>query len=198
MLGFNTTSPNHVEWYISVMLFSMFIIFPILRYKYSLFVCVISPALSLVVTGYLFHTYHSLTGVMVWEGFFYKSMLRGIVEICIGISSFEVARYIKSNYDFTRHSYSRLLITIVQILLFISYCLLVMTALHKKYEFFALLLAPMLLIVAYNRLSLFSSLFDNSFIFTLGKLTLPLYLSQVAAINFIRTFSSSSSQIMLV
>ena len=147
MLGFKGFSPNHVSWYLSVMLISMFVIYAFARKYYSVFVKVVAPILALFILGYLFFTYGSLSGVMVRTGIFYKSMLRGFAEILIGLTTYEIAEHFMK-IEFKRST--RILITIMNLIILSGCGTYVMFTLSARYEFLVIPAAAILMITSYS------------------------------------------------
>ena len=190
MLGFTGFSPNHVSWYLSVMLISMFVIYPLVRRWYSVFVRVIAPALGMFILGYLYHKTGSLTGVMVMVGIFYKSLLRGFAEILIGLSVYEIAEWFKT---YKNGKVKSVLITVLSILIVALSWVYIMFTLSSKYEYLFIPISALLLIFAYSEQGLLFKTLSNKASFLLGKLTLPIYLSQVACINIIGHFGKDLS-----
>ncbi|MBP5260508.1 MAG: acyltransferase [Clostridiales bacterium] len=190
MLGFKGTSPNHVSWYLSVMLISMFVIYPFARKWYSVFVKVIAPVLALVILGYLYLNYGSLTGVMVKVGIFYKSMLRGFAEILIGLTVYEIAEWFKAK---EKTKAQRVLISVAAVILLIGSGIYIMHTLPSRYEFLMIPVSAALMVIAHSRQGILFDLVNNRFSVLLGKLTLPVYLSQVTMINLIGYFGSEWS-----
>jgi len=190
MFGFKGTSPNHVTWYLSVMLISMFIIYPFLRKHYDVFAKVAAPVLGMFILGHLYLKYGSLTGVMVMDGIFYKSMLRGFAEILIGICTYEAAEYVRSIKPGRLKS---IMFTVISILLIIGSFIYIMHTLPARYEFIMVFVSAVLLIIAYSEQSLLSGALNNRFTVLLGELTLPLYLSQVTVINLTGRFGTDLS-----
>ena len=190
MLGFKGFSPNHVSWYLSVMLIAMLVIYPFARKYYSVFVKVAAPVITLFILGYLFLTYGSLSGVMVRTGIFYKSMLRGFAEILTGLTTYEIAEYF-SKKEFKKSE--RILITLLNLAILAGCGTYVMFTLSAKYEFLVIPAASILMITSYSGAGILSGYMNNRFCVLLGKLTMPVYLSQVTFINLIGHFGTELS-----
>ena len=94
MSGISLANPNHVEWYISCMLIAMAILYPICRRYYTAFTHYFAPLGSLLILGYLFYTTGALTGVNVWTGLCFKSVLRALCEIALGTTAYELSRFL--------------------------------------------------------------------------------------------------------
>lgn len=90
-IGFHLSSPIGGEWYISVMLISMLIIYPILKKNFEMFSKIIAPLIFLIIIGLLFKNYGGLGNTSTWTPFGYKCLYRGLAEICLGIFSFQLA-----------------------------------------------------------------------------------------------------------
>lgn len=76
---------NIPMWYLSVMLISVTIIFPLmLKYK-DVFFYIIAPIVFLALMGYLFQTYGEMSTPFIWTGYAYKGMLRGFAGIVGGV-----------------------------------------------------------------------------------------------------------------
>lgn len=95
MSGISLANPNHVEWYISCMLLAMCIIYPFVLRYYDAVYKYISPVFAIFATGYLMYTTNALTGVSVWIGFCFKSMLRACIEILLGGTAYELSEKLR-------------------------------------------------------------------------------------------------------
>ena len=193
MLGFKGSQPNHIEWYISTMLFCMLIIYPILLKYYKIFTYVIAPILSLLLLGYLSYTTNSLTGVSVWLGFCYKSMLRSFVEISLGVIAFEVTKYVKKLHLNLKQ---KILLNCLEWFCIISTSIFVVLTFTKQYEVYVLFLIMIMIIIAFSKQTWYPKWLDNSVIRKIGKFTLPVYLSQVGALNIVNIFFADQSIIV--
>ena len=190
MLGFKGFSPNHVSWYLSVMLISMFVIYAFARKYYSVFVKVIAPLLALFILGYLFLAYGSLSGVMVRTGIFYKSMLRGFAEILVGMTTYEIAECV-SKKELKRPA--RVLATVLNLIVILGCAVYVIFTLSAKYEFLVIPASSFLMVTSYSGAGVLSKHMNNKICVLLGKLTMPVYLSQVTFINLIGYFGKELS-----
>ena len=83
MSGLTIHNLNHIEWYISVMLLVMAIIYPFAKKYYNNFVKIFCPIMAILLLGYLQYNYQSITGVMVYNGLFFKSFISVIKPILI-------------------------------------------------------------------------------------------------------------------
>jgi peptidoglycan/LPS O-acetylase OafA/YrhL len=181
MSGINFTNPNHIEWYISCMLIAMAIIYPICKKYYDKFTRYFAPLLALLILGYMIYTTSALTGVTKWTGVCYKSLLRAIVEISLGTCSYEFSRFLSSK-KFT--SSQRFIFTLIELVSLVASVLYVVLTMPRKYEVYVLALFFVLVSITFSGVSYGNKIFNNKFSYFLGKITLPIYLAQVAAIDF--------------
>ena len=180
MTGTGMVNPNHVTWYLSCMLIAMAVLYPLCRKYYTMFTHYIAPLAAVLLLGYCMKTTGRLTGVSHWSGICYKSVLRAVIEIALGAAAFEIARYISGkNYK----KAARHLFAAAELLLFV--CIMVYCVGTFPHQWEQLELAALFLLVtlAFSGASSGAGFFDHAVFFHLGKLSLPLYLTQVGVIN---------------
>ena len=180
MTGISFSNPNHIEWYLSCMLIAMAIIYPILLKFYDSFTHYFAPLFALLICGYIIYTTGSLTGVSVWMGICYKSLWRAMAEISLGTFAFEFSKQLSSR-SFTKRS--RFFLTVSEIFCLLMTTIFVMTTLPIKYEIYALIAVFFIISISFSEQSYGTKLFNHKFVYFLGKLSLPIYLAQIAAIN---------------
>lgn len=185
MSGINFSNPNHVEWYLSCMFIAMIIIYPLCKRFYANFTRYIAPLFSLIVFGYLIYTTKSLTGVTVWTGICYKSLLRAICEISLGTTAFEICRAINEKEYSSRQ---KLIMSVAEITSFLIIGLYVISSFSTKYEIYILMLLFALIVFAFSKKTYTVKLFNNRFCCFLGKISLPIYLVQIAAITIVNKY----------
>ena len=177
---FDESNVNSIEWYISVMLFSMLLLYPLLRRNYSLFVHVLAPAFALGTLGWMTHTYHSLTEVSVWTGLCFKSMLRGNAEIALGTTAFEITRTLDQK---ALNKAQKVFLSLLEgAFLFLSVLFMAMTV-SDHYQVFCLAPLFVLVVLAFSSQTACPEIFTRPVVFYLGRLSLPLYLVQLFSLN---------------
>lgn len=174
----------HIEWYISSMLLSMAILYPFMRKYYYSFVRVICPVIVLFGLGYMQQVTGALTGVSVWMGIALKGMLRGLLEVALGTVCFEVSRALTKAFD-EKGKACRLFWTFVEAGCFIGSILFIITTLGTKYEILILGAFFVMIAVSASGISYGTEFFDKKIFYFLGKLSLSIYLSQLAAIYIV-------------
>lgn len=172
--------PNSVEWYLSVMLLVMMLLYPICRKYYDMLVYCIAPLGGLMLAGYFKHQYHKLTGVSTWTGFMYKSVLRGLLEIALGAVAYELCLFIQKWCDNNR---KRLMITMAEIALYAGVTYIMVSTLERDYEIYALMLLFCALPISFSGCTYGCDLFNNRVCYFLGKISLPIYLIQLFSAN---------------
>ena len=76
--------------------------------------------------------------------------------------------------------------------------LFIILTVNEKYEFTALIALFFGIVISYSDVTYSSKLFNNKIFYFLGKLSLPIYLSQISAINIsVIVFSSYSNSIKI-
>lgn len=180
MAGFGFKYINNIEWYLSVMLICMCIIYPMLRKWYETFSRVIAPLFAMLILGYVMHTYGRLVGVSTWVGITYKSMFRGFSEICLGIFCFEVCRYIQNSKIDTK---KRVLLSLLEAVSWIGAFGIIMFTFDYKSNIFALAFMAIGITCTFTGLTYGNDIFNKKAINYLGKLSLPIYLIQLMTIE---------------
>lgn len=179
MSGVGIVSLNHVEWYISVMLLVMAVLYPICKKNYNVFTNIVCPIGSLFILGYLQKNFHSLTGIGVNVGIFYKGFLRGLAEIMLGMFLYNISENLSSK----KYSNSKkLLFTIIELSCYIMCFLILLLTITKKYEIYMLFALSIAIPLTFSKVTYTANIFRFKIFELLGQLTLPLYLTQLSAI----------------
>lgn len=182
MSGFGENYINHIEWYLSVMLLGMLVIYPFLRKKIDVFAKIVAPLVSVFVLGYMYQSYGRLTGVTVWEGLCYRSVFRGVAELSLGIVCFVVCQKMK---DIQMTSAQKCVFTGIEILCWLAAFAMMLMTLPCIYEFYILTFIVLGTICSFSGLSYGGNLFNKGLFYYLGKLSLPVYLCQLIPIMLI-------------
>ena len=83
--GIGGHSINSPLWYLSSMLLSMLVLYPLIRKWPDNSVYIAIPLISIISLGYLWNNYHSLLTPKTWMGFTFKGNLRALAELGIGV-----------------------------------------------------------------------------------------------------------------
>ena len=184
MSGLKMENPQFVEWYLSVMVLGMLVLYPIIRKHFYVFTRVIAPAVGIFMLGYLYHKYHVLGDVKTWSVYFLKAMLRGTAELCLGAFTYEVVQILKEKINVERIKVLNTIIYVGGILVFILFsCRKLRGHLSQEYQFLGVPLFMLLVAVCFLGGTCFSNALNNKVVMFLGKFSLPLYLAQVVGVR---------------
>lgn len=185
MTGINFSNPNHFEWYISCMFIAMLLIYPVCRKWYYVFTRYYSWIIASLIFGYLIYKNGCLTGVSAWEGLCYRSLLRAIGDISIGTTAFELSRYISEK---ELSSVKKAMLSMVEVIFFFMTIMLMMFTFPRKYQIYILVCMFIVVTIAFSGVTYGARAYNKPFFNFLGKLSLPIYLGQLPAINLVMSF----------
>ena len=191
--GIPSANLNGVEWYLSVMLISSAVIYPLCRRYASVFSKVAAPVAGCMIIGYLGQKYGRLTEVNLWDGLFYKSMLRGFAEILIGVFISEIcADYLMPLCGRIRRR-TKVLLTLMEWGAYGYATLFVFFTFPWEGEFVALMAIMLAVTLSYSGLTYTATLFNRPFVYFLGRCSLPIYLSQKSALLLVHSLTERSA-----
>lgn len=187
-VGFDYSNLNRVEWYLTCMLFAIMILYPICRKYYSMFVHVIAPVGGLFILGYIAHNFGTFTNTGRWNGFVFICMLRAIAEIALGATTFEISRTLSQKVFSYRE---RIGLTLLEWGGVAFTALFIMSTIDTKYEIYEVFVMMMVIALIFSEQVLWNHLLDHPFCYFLGKASLPIYLSQVLPLDFVKEYMTS-------
>ena len=157
------------EWYISTMLFVMFVLFPFaVRFK-STFTGIIAPVIGLLLLSFNALTNAKLLGT--------DHNIRGFQDICLGIGCWYVWTLFK---DRELKKKQKIIVTIVETssyAMVTAYCF---STMSKKYQIYTALLLCVAVTLSFSGKGLLgeTQYFDKEIFYRLGKWSIPIYLMQ--------------------
>ena len=168
---------NNPTWYLSAMLLTMLILYPLLlKYKKS-FSQIVCPIIGLLILGYLYQKYGHLRDPDCWDGFFRKGTLRGFAEISLGIACYELCMQLRK-YNFT--VLSKAIFTIIEYGSLIAIIWYSNTETCWDMDCPSVILMGIAVIIAGGNLSLLSGFWSKLKITPfLGKFSLMIYLNHI-------------------
>ena len=191
VFGFDSTWANKLTWYLDVWFMVTFILYPILRKHYDVFVKIICPLLALFVLGYMAHEYESITGIEDgWTGIFYKCFLRGLSEMCLGCCTYSLTRQF-NKYRFTE--FGKKLLGVLEIIGYILVLLFSCSTVDVKYCFPVFFVMWLALILTFSNVNPCHEVFDKPVFGWLGKASLLIYLNQFYAIRLVQELFEDTS-----
>lgn len=187
MTGLKGLSVNGPIWYISSMLLSMMILYPLIRrYKYN-FLYIVAPLIILLGLGYLNRNFNNLRTPTMWIGFTYKGNIRAFIELLLGGILYIVCEKFKE-INFTK--FGKIFITVIEILCFITpFFISQFVTSATKYDFIVLAVISIGIIIAFSEKTLEYNFMCNKFSYWLERLSLTLYIFHFPIRLFFRNAS---------
>lgn len=105
--------PN--SWYLSVLVLSVLVLYPLLLKSYDYVCKVLFPLIAVFVTGYIYGMHKTLSLWQYWTGFCYIGVLRGISEMALGASLFELSSALQKQKFFSENKPGKIFITVIKI-----------------------------------------------------------------------------------
>ena len=191
MSGLNSPSINGMTWYISSMLISMLILYPLLKKYKKNFTHIIAPTIVFFVGGWLAYQQGNFADPYIWMGITYKGVFRGFFELSLGTILYELAQKLKT-VEFT--FLGKLLLTIIETIGFISVFFIVnVPNASNDYDFVMLAILSVSVTLAFSENNIFYHLANNKVFYYLEKLTLPMFLNHNWVIILVVKFARNAS-----
>ncbi len=173
MLGYPFFAATGVAWYLSVLFFVSFLIYPIMIRKRELFTLYIGPVSAIFILGCIAHTSGNLLDPGAWWGWTFKGMLRGYADIVIGCSAYEITRYLNGRENKGAKLYSAL--ELAGIIVTIGY-----TIFHKDSDRHDFLIIPLIMLavsISFSNKSVLSHVLRSPVFSKLGVFSFSIYLN---------------------
>ena len=190
MTGIPVETYNGNTWYISAMLLSILIIYPMIRKNKDIFIKYIAPIIVIFGLGYITHELHSILVIKEWNGLVYYGLIRGMVEICIGCITYELSKKLKT-LKLTKIGTG--ILTFVEIFLYIGVIVMLFSYGFRSYCFVLLFILMISICITLSDISYSKNIFGNKIFNWMGKYSYSLYLGHsIAYSGFIgkRIFNS--------
>lgn len=187
MTGLMGSPLNHIEWYLSAMLIAIIIVYFLCRLNFKVVTRYVAPVVSIGLLVWMCCEFPSLTGVTrpMYIGsdlFIFKGNIRAIAEILLGTFVYSLGRYGLSTLDDKAGKPVRIVLTVLEWVMYIGAVVITLLTLPYGWEYGALAFIFGGVLLSYSGLTYSGKLFDNELCYFLGKITLPVYLSQLSAI----------------
>lgn len=162
-------------WYLSAMILSLFILYPIYRRNKKRFEYYIAPAIAILVLGYLFYNTKSLINPNKYLHYGLKSTFRAFAEICLGVVCYVLCEKLKTA-KITRTKAH--LLSVAELFGYGAsiYYMQCFDLYPEYFDYVALFLMMFSIIISFSGLSSVHSLFENDVFRWLGKFSLYPYL----------------------
>lgn len=176
-LGLNKQFYNTPTWYLSAMIFSMTVIYPlILKYR-KMFTTIVCPVLGMLILGYLYQKYGHFRAPDVFDGFVLKGTLRAFAEICLGVFCYEIYKMI-NKVRLTK--VSQILMTLIEYGTFLAIIFYSNLAQCWDLDCVWVVLIMIAVVIAGGNFSIASDFWNRyRLINRLGKFSLMIYLNHI-------------------
>ncbi len=203
MTGVMGSPLNHIEWYLSAMLIAILIIYPLCRLHFKIFTRYIAPVISVALFVWMCCEYPSLTGVtrqmhITDDLFIFKGIIRAVAEITLGTFVYSLGKYGLAPLTGKIGRPARIVLTVVEWAMYIAAVVITLLTLPYGWEYGALAVIFVGVTLSYSGLTLSGELFDNNVSYFLGRITLAVYLSQLAAISLVGFYLKDSDDVIRV
>ena len=183
--GIGGHSINGPLWYLSSMLLSMLVLYPLIRKWPDNSVYIAIPLISIISLGYLWNNYHSLLTPMTWMGFTFKGNLRALAELGIGVILWKTNQ-VFSSLQFK--TWFRFFLTAIKWCGYIGLLIWMIFFSSAGVQILCLGVFAVSILLSLSGQCCDQRLFNGKICVFLGKLSMPMYLSH---------FYLSSSQIRI-
>lgn len=187
MTGWMGSPLNHIEWYLSAMLIAIIIVYFLCRLHFKVVTRYVAPVASIRLLVWMCCEFPSLTGVtrpMYIGGdlFIFKGNIRAIAEILLGTFVYSLGRYGLAPLADKAGKAVRIVLTVLEWVMYIGAVVITLLTLPYGWEYGALAFIFGGVLLSFSGLTYSGRLFDNEASYFLGKITLPVYLSQLSAV----------------
>lgn len=182
--GFKSPGFFGSTWYISVMLFSIFLLYPLFHKYKEKFVKYFSIIIVILGIGYMSQNYGNLDlYTNNWNGIFFSGTIRGIVEMNIGAIIFVASNYIK-NIEFTK--IGRIILTIIgEFLIIFTLVIINYSSKPYNYDFTMIFFISIAILIFVTEKGYDYKILSNNVFYYLEKLSMPIYLNHYAIIKIV-------------
>lgn len=184
MAGLPVSKVNNVVWYLSVMLLSMFIIYPLIRKQTRKYCLYLAPIFVIIGLG-LFNNYFVNFNSYLQYKFVFNASLRGFIDINIGIVLYYLVDYFK-NKEFS--IFGKAFATFLELLGWV-FMIILMTHQYYKLDIFSIFVWFILMFIALSNLSYTSKIAEKIRIKKVDKLSLAIYCIHIPCIVWCRFFA---------
>ena len=175
MVGFPLFAATGVSWYLSVLFFVSFLIYPLLCRRRELFTKYIAPLTAVWVIGYIAIRSGYLNDPGEWWDSFFKGMLRGYADIALGCVCFEITRWLNSEESSGSGGMLWPVLEVVSYAGVIAYA--IFHGASDAHDFFMIPLVMLAVSISFSRRSILAKLFTGRVFNWLGIFSLSIYLS---------------------
>ena len=178
-------------WYLSAMIISMIILFPLLLRKYDVMSKIIFPIVSLFILGFIMHEYKKLNTHGEWNVFTYTGLLRSTAELMLGVFLKEIVDKINE----LKERKASILLTIVKYFIYSCILICVVKFDFRKFDIYLLLFMAVAIVLSMSQLTY--SIKQTRFSDYLGKFSLIVYIFHGCLYDIVTNFLPKKTQLPL-
>lgn len=159
-----------VEWYISAMLVSFAIVYPLLRSKFDTVSLIVAPVGATVLIGYLIREF----GLLSNNATNFNQIIRGLAGILLGVFVYRASQYIRK---LNLKGFKKFLLIVFENALWLIVFYFIVSRESRKVEGFIVYVLAIAIAICFSR-DFKTVIYQNKLIMFLGKVSLYIYLSQ--------------------
>ena len=175
MTGLGRNTINGAVWYLQSMILCMLILYPLIRKFPDMMQKVVMPLVAVLLLGWLCRNYTDLRNPNLWIDFTFKGNVRGLAELSLGAVAYPIVQWLKG---FRLTLPYRIGLTVLKWGCWLS-LLAYMYKNNTKYDAFFCLVFFLAIVLAFSQQGVDAGLYQNRFVYWLGKMSLPYFLSHI-------------------
>lgn len=170
---------NTPTWYISAMIISMIIFYPILQKVRGNLPQIFASLLVIIAYLWLYHSLGTLEDPYRWQQVCYSGLIRAMGGIMLGTVCFSVSLKIKNSQIIKRHHFIIYLLSISELLCYFTVLMTSSLRGRTAVDFMLIVLLAVAVTISFSGISLSSHFFDkyNAFFILCGEFSFALYLN---------------------
>lgn len=193
MSGMITYRINIPVWYLSALLISMFILYPIIRKNKEKYIYYFAPLIVLFGAGYINNNF---TNLDVWNNkwnlFISAGLVRSMMDINIGILIYFFIKNIQEKIQKISTKVKIILNIITFLLYSFFFCFIFFYERTGKLDFFALLIISLSTLLSFSGV-IYDKFLNNKFVYYLEKLSLPIFINHFIFKDIFNKMGSSNN-----
>ncbi len=170
-------------WYLSAMILSMMIIYPLQKKLGKNYSGLIGPIVAMLIGGYLYYNFPSMRKVKTYTGLCYLGLAKGFYQITLGCTAYEISKLIRK-VAFTK--FGRCCLSVLEV--FLLGGVFYLNARYNNVREYDWIFVIMLLIgisIAFSEKTMLIEFSKNKVFYYLEKLSVPMYLNNFIFIQLL-------------
>lgn len=186
IFGFPSISYIGTLWFLAALFFSIYLLYPIIRRYYDVYVRYMSLPIVLLNIGYIVQTHGSMDIPPIFDNnLLNPGILRAIAMITLGLVINEFSERMKT-VQFRK--FGHFVFTVSELFCYLFVFLFMIFAKSTSFEFIPVIIICLGLLLTISEQSYFNGKFDNRFSLFLGKSSMILFMTHYYWVNNISLF----------